>query len=62
MKSSVIPFIMGGMTILGVWIIASNKQKIDKVVKNVSDSMNQMLQTCKQTIQEDCCSCNVKAE
>ena len=58
MKSSVVPFAAGAMTVLGVWMVASNKKKIDKIVKNVSDTMNQMLQTCKKTLQEDSCTCN----
>lgn len=58
MKSSIVPFAAGAMTVLGVWLFTSNKQKIDKLVKNVSDTMNQMLQKCKQTLQEDSCSCN----
>ncbi len=61
MKSSIVPYLAGAMTVLGVWTIASNKQKIDKLVKNVSDSMDQMLQKCKQTMQEENCSCAEKA-
>lgn len=61
MKSSIVPYLAGAMTVLGVWTIASNKQKIDKLVKNVSDSMDQMLQKCKQTMQEENCSCTEKA-
>ena len=57
MKSSIVPFISGAMTVLGVWLFTSNKKKIDKLVKNVSDSMNQMLQKCKTTMQEDCNTC-----
>ncbi len=57
MKSSVIPFAAGAMTVLGVWLFTSNKQKIDQLVKNVSESMDQMLQKCKKTMQEDSCSC-----
>ena len=57
MKSSVIPFAAGAMTILGVWLFTSNKQKIDKLVKNVSECTDQMLQKCKKTLQEDSCSC-----
>lgn len=57
MKSSVVPFAAGAMTVLGVWLVASNKSKIDKLVKNVSDTMDQMLQKCKKTLQEDICTC-----
>ena len=57
MKSSMVPYLCGAKTVLGVWVLSSNKQKIDKLVKNVSDSMDQMLQKCKQTIQEENCSC-----
>lgn len=57
MKSSIVPFTTGALTVLGVWLFTSNKQKIDKLVKNVSDTMDQMLQKCKQTLQEDSCSC-----
>lgn len=58
MKSSIVPFAAGAMTVLGVWVFTSNKQKIDKLVKNVSETMDQMLQKCKKTLQEDSCSCN----
>lgn len=58
MKSSIGPYAAGAMTVLGVWLFASNKQKIDKLVKNVSETMDQMLQKCKKTLQEDSCSCN----
>ncbi len=58
MKSSVVPFAAGAMAVLGVWLVTSNKKKIDKLVKNVSDDMNQMLKKCKKTLQEDCCTCN----
>ena len=44
MKSSIVPYAAGAMTVLGVWLFASNKQKIDKLVKNVSETMDQMLQ------------------
>ncbi len=58
MKSSIVPFAAGAMTVLGVWLVTSNKKKIDKLVKNVSDDMNQMLQKCKKTLQEDSCNCS----
>ena len=58
MKSSIVPYAAGAMTVLGVWMVASNKKKIDKIVKNVSETMDQMLQKCKKTLQEDSCSCN----
>ena len=58
MKSSIVPYAAGAMTVLGVWLFASNEQKIDKLVKNVSETMDQMLQKCKKTLQEDSCSCN----
>lgn len=47
MKSSIVPYAAGAMTVLGVWLFASNKQKIDKLVKNVSETMDQMLQKAK---------------
>ncbi len=58
MKSSIVPFAAGAMTVLSAWLIVSNKQKIDKLMKNVSDSMDQMLKNCKKTLQEDSSSCN----
>ena len=39
MKSSIVPYAAGAMTVLGVWLFASNKQKIDKLVKNVSETI-----------------------
>lgn len=57
MKSSVVPFAVGAATVLGVWLISSNKNKIDKLMKNVSDNMDQMLQECKKTLREESCSC-----
>lgn len=57
MKSSVVPFAAGAMTVLGVWLFTCNKNKIDKLMKNVSDNMDQMLQECKKTLHEESCSC-----
>lgn len=57
MKSSVVPFAAGAMTVLGVWLFSVNKKKLDKLAKDVTESMDQMLQKCKKTMQEESCSC-----
>lgn len=58
MKSSIVPFAAGAMTVLGAWIITANRQKINKVMTEMRESMDEMLQKCKKTMQEESCSCN----
>ncbi len=58
MKSSIVPYAAGAMTVLGVWVVVANKQKINKLMKDVNETMDQMLQKCKKTIKEESCSCN----
>ena len=45
MKSSFMSFMAGGMLVLGVWMYSTtNKCKMDRLVKNVSETAEQMLQ------------------
>ncbi|MGM9899122.1 MAG: hypothetical protein ACI32E_00915 [Bacilli bacterium] len=63
MKSSVFPFIAGGMTVLGVWLAYANRSALDKLVKSIGDTTEQTIEKFKakmdaMTCQNNDCCCN----
>ena len=47
MKSFLGAYLAGGMSVLGIWLVYENKQKIDTMVKNVMNKADQMIQEMK---------------
>lgn len=43
MKSFLGAYLAGGMSVLGIWLVYENKQKIDTMVKNVMNKADQMI-------------------
>lgn len=59
MKSFLGAYLAGGMSVLGIWLVYENKQKIDTMVKNVMNKADQMIQEMKCSTQNNCnCSTN----
>lgn len=44
MKKSIFPFLLGGMTVFGVWMAYNNRKALDKLVNTVNDSTEQAIQ------------------
>lgn len=56
MKSNIGAYIAGGMSVLGIWLVYENKQKIERMMKNITAKADMMLQEMKS------CTCNEKEE
>ena len=56
MKSWMGAYILGGMSMLGVWLVYENKQRLDAMMKSVAAKADQMLQEMKNTTMN--CKCN----
>ncbi len=56
MKSNIGAYIAGGMSVLGIWLVYENRQKIETMMKNITAKADQMLQEMK------CCTCNDKEQ
>ena len=56
MKSNIGAYIAGGMSVLGIWLVYENKQKIETMMKNITAKADQMLQEMKS------CNCNEKEQ
>ncbi len=54
MKSFLGAYIAGGMSVLGIWLVYENKQKIDVMMKNMAAKADQMLQEMKGCAQNKC--------
>lgn len=54
MKSFVGAYLAGGLSMLGIWLVYENKQKIDAMMKNVTTKADLMLQEMKKCVQSDC--------
>lgn len=52
MKANIGAYIAGGMSVLGIWLVYENKQKLESLMKNITAKVDMMLQEMKS------CSCN----
>lgn len=57
MKTPVIPFLIGGMTVFGVWMAYTNRKALDKFVNCVSGSTEQAIQKFKEKMDSTCSEC-----
>ena len=57
LKSSVFPFLAGGMTVLGVWLAYANRTALDKVGKSINDTTEQTIQKFKAKMDNMNCEC-----
>lgn len=56
MKSSVIPFLVGGMTVFSVWVMYNNRKALDKLVSSATDTTEQAIQKFKAKLDSmNCC-------
>ena len=60
MKSNIGAYIAGGMSVLGIWLVYENKQKIESMMKNITAKADQMLQEMKNTTMN--CKCNESSQ
>lgn len=58
MKKSIFPFLLGGMTVFGVWMAYNNRKALDKLVTTVNDSTEQAIQKFKDKMDSTTCNCN----
>ena len=56
MKSNLGAYIAGGMSVLGIWLVYENRQKIESMMKNITAKADMMLQEMKN------CSCTCKEQ
>jgi hypothetical protein len=56
MKSNLGAYIAGGMSVLGIWLVYENRQRIESMMKNITAKADMMLQEMKN------CSCNNKEQ
>ena len=56
MKSNLGAYIAGGMSVLGIWLVYENRQRIESMMKNITAKAYMMLQEMKN------CSCNNKEQ
>lgn len=61
MKSFLGAYVAGGMSVLGIWLVYENKQKIDGMMKNIAAKADMMLQEMKSCSQNKCV-CNDTAQ
>lgn len=61
MKSFLGAYVAGGMSVLGIWLVYENKQKIDGMMKNIAAKADMMLQEMKSCSQNKC-ACNDTAQ
>lgn len=54
MKTNLGAYIAGGISVLGIWLVYENKQKIETMMKNVTAKADQMLQEMKKCVNSDC--------
>lgn len=54
MKSSIGAYIAGGISVLGIWLVYENKQKIEMMMKNVTAKADMMLQEMKKCYHKEC--------
>lgn len=56
MKSNLGAYIAGGMSVLGIWLVYENRQRIESMMKNITAKADMMLQEMKN------CSCTCKEQ
>lgn len=56
MKSNLGAYIAGGMSVLGIWLVYENRQRIESMMKNITAKADMMLQEMKS------CSCTNKEQ
>ena len=56
MKSNLGAYIAGGMSVLGIWLVYENRQRIESMMKNITAKADMMLQEMKS------CSCTCKEQ
>lgn len=56
MKSNLGAYIAGGMSVLGIWLVYENRQRIESMMKNITAKADMMLQEMKN------CSCTNKEQ
>ena len=56
MKSNLGAYIAGGMSVLGIWLVYENRQRIESLMKNITAKADMMLQEMKN------CSCTCKEQ
>lgn len=57
MKTPVVPFLLGGMTVFGVWYIHASRNAADKAMRDTCGSAKQAFQKFKEKKCTDDCSC-----
>lgn len=57
MKSSILPYLAGGLTVLSVWLAYSNRTALDKLVHIISDTTEQTIQKFKEKMDSCQCGC-----
>ena len=56
MKSNLGAYIAGGMSVLGIWLVYENRQRIESMMKNITAKADMMLQEMTN------CSCTCKEQ
>lgn len=57
MKTPIVPFLIGGMTVFGVWMAYTNRKALDKLINCVSGQTEQAIQKFKEKMESSNCEC-----